>query len=111
MVLPVGCVPIAAAVQLFTVTVAVLLFAPVALQEFVTFTQYDVVLDGETWIEAVVPPPTGDEVSPEVPTYHWYVKGDVPVAVTLSVACEPCVIVLPAGCVPIAAGVQAGPVP
>lgn len=53
-----------------TVTVAVLLFAPVALQEFITFTQYDVVTDGETWIEAVVPPPMGDDVSPAVPTYH-----------------------------------------
>ena len=49
-------------------TVAVALFA--LPHEFVTRTQYDVVLAGATLIELPVPPEIGLDVLPEVPMYH-----------------------------------------
>ena len=51
-----------------TVTVAALLFA--APHEFVTRTQYVVVVDGETVIDGPVAPATGCDVLPDAPTYH-----------------------------------------
>src|ERR1700731_2877647 len=82
-----GCVVTAGAVQLvFTVTTTVLLSA--VPQPFETRTQYDVVADGVTLIEAVVPPAIGLAVFDAVPVYHWKVRL-VPVATTVSADVSP----------------------
>lgn len=44
-----------------------------------TRTQYEVVDVGLTVTDELVAPPIGLVVLPEAPTYHWYVKGPVPV--------------------------------
>jgi hypothetical protein len=50
--------------------------------------------------------PTGCEVSPEVPWYHWYESDAVPVAVTVNVAVCPLWILWPRGCEVIEGEVQ-----
>ena len=44
-----------------------------------------------------VAPETGLVVTPEEPTYHWKVVGEVPEAVTLKVAVFPVIMVVDAG--------------
>jgi hypothetical protein len=51
-----------------------------------------------------VAPAIGFVVVPLGPTYHWYVRGAVPVAVTLSVAIVPGAIDWLCGCVVIIGG-------
>jgi len=87
-----------------TETVAVLLSADP--QAFVTLTQYDVVAEsaGVVYVEKVAPPiaaPPG-----AVPWYHWYARGAVPEADTLSVAVLPLVIVWLCGCAVIVGAAQ-----
>ena len=60
---------------------------------------------GETVTEVEVAPPMGCDVSPELPTNHWYVRL-LPVAVTESCVDCPEVMLLLAGCVVIPAFVQ-----
>jgi hypothetical protein len=60
----------------------------------VTRTQYDVVTVGVTVIELLlVDPPIGLVVTPELPLYHWYVKGPEPAGVSVIVLDWPEVIV------------------
>lgn len=60
----------------------------------VTRTQYDVVTVGLTVIELLlVDPPIGLVTTPELPLYHWYVKGPEPVGVSVIVLDWPEVIV------------------
>jgi hypothetical protein len=78
-----------------TVTVAVLLFLDP--QEFVTFTQYEVVEVSEPVpSEEDVAPPIGCDSFPLEPRYHW--KEVAPEALTLSVVDCPEVIVVDCGC-------------
>ena len=62
-------------------------------------------LTGETLIDDVVPLNTGLLVTPFAPMYHWYVSVP-PVAVTLTCAALPYVIVEPDGCVLICGAVH-----
>lgn len=92
----------------FTVTVAALLGTG-GPHELLTSTQYVVVEEGETLMDAVVPPATGELFVPEGPMYHWYVNGDVPLAVTLRLVEFPCVIVVPTGCAEIPGALHVPP--
>ena len=59
----------------------------------VTRTQYDVVTVGLTVMELLlVDPPIGLVVTPELPLYHWYVNGPLPVGVSVMVLDWPEVI-------------------
>jgi len=69
MVLPTGWTVTAGAVHELPVTVTVAALLSVDPQPVIR-TQYCVVDVGETWIEAVVAPKTGEVVVPEVPVYH-----------------------------------------
>jgi len=62
-------------------------------QAFDTLAQYELVVVGETVRLWPVPPSTGDAVFTALPTYHWYAKGAVPLAVTLRVVFWPSGIV------------------
>ena len=67
-----GCVVIVGAGQFAeTVTTAVTLLLPVALQLFETRTQYEVVTVGDTVTDALVAFAIGLLVLPDVPVYHW----------------------------------------
>ena len=68
--------------QPFTVTIAAALSAGGS-QPFETRTQYEVVCAGETVTAALVPLPTGADVLPVAPVYHWNVA-----ALTLLTATE-----------------------
>ena len=81
----------------WTVTVAVRLSAEPA--EFVTRTQYDVVPVSAGVVKEEESVPTGVDVSPACPWYHWYDSGAVPVAATVSVALPPAGTAVSAGCV------------
>jgi hypothetical protein len=82
----------------FVVTVTVTVALSAEPQLFVTLTQYDVVVAGETTTFALVAPPIGEEVLPEFPVYHWYESVAVPAAVTLSDASCPVTVVTGDGC-------------
>jgi hypothetical protein len=70
----------------FTKTCKVATLLSTLPQPFVIRTQYEVVtVNGDVVKEAELPP-AGFEVSPLLPWYHWYVRGVVPLAKTVSVA-------------------------
>jgi hypothetical protein len=59
----------------------------------VAWTQYEVDAAGLTVIEVPVWPATGVDVSGAMPWYHWNVMFGPPVANTLKIVEEPCVMV------------------
>src|ERR1044071_830605 len=103
-----GCVEIDSGVQPveFTVTVATLLSTwP---QEFVTRTQYVVVVVGEgLYVDDVLFGPGATGPPGGVPVYQRYVSVAVPDAETLRFACWPELMVWLCGCVLIVGAVQA----